>query len=99
MKKRRRDTADPEVGDPRRAQGVADQGGFEDELGSIQTGGGLGLGGAAAEGARSGAPSEASLMVNARNRPVEDEAGYDELADVRPGLASDRPIRVDVEDE
>jgi hypothetical protein len=99
MKRRRRETADPEVGDPRRAQGVADQGGFEDELGSIPTGGGLGLGGAAAEGARSGAPSEASLMINARNRQVEDEAGYDELVDVRPGQANDRPIRVDMDDE
>jgi hypothetical protein len=52
-----------------------------------------------AEGVTSGAPSEASLMTNQRSRPVEDEAGYDELRDLRPGLTRDRPIVVDRDDE
>jgi hypothetical protein len=99
MADRRRPSAEEDVGDPHRVGGVADQGGFTDQYGTTETGGGLGEGGLVAEGVTSGAPSEASLMTNQRSRPVEDEAGYDELRDLRPGLTRDRPIVVDRDDE
>lgn len=96
---RRRDSADVDVGNPHRQGGLADQGGFADQFGTPETGGGLGEGGLAAEGVQSGAPSERNLMVNARDRQVNDEAGYDELKDIRPGQTRDRPIVVDRDDE
>ena len=99
MADRRRDSAEQEVGNPHRQGGVADQGGFEDQSGSTASGGGMGLGGAAAEGVANGAPSERGLMINQRSRQVEDEAGYDELNDLRPGPARDRPIVVDRDDD
>jgi len=95
MAKLKRDSAERDVGNPHRQEGIADQGGFEDELGTVPTGGGLDQGGLAKEGAFSGAPSEAELMVNRRNRPVEDEAAYDEAKDLRPGITNDRPLTVD----
>ena len=91
MATHKRPGAERDVGNPGRQQGVADQGGFEDESGTRETGGGLGEGGLAAEGVRNGAPSERRLMINKDGRQVEDEAGYDELNDVRPSRG-DRPI-------
>ncbi len=99
MADRRRESAGPEVGNPHRQEGTADQGGFEDEYGTPATGGGLGEGGLAAEGVLNGAPSERGLMTNRRERAVEDEAAYDELKDVRPGQTRDRPIVVDRDEE
>ena len=99
MADRRRESADVDVANPKSSQGVADQGGFEDEGGSRASGGGLGQGGLAAEGARKRPPSERALMTNQRGRSVEDEAAYDEQADVKPGLPSDRPIRAESEEE
>ena len=89
----------PEVGNPHRQGGVADQGGFEDQYGSKKTGGGMGLGGPAADGVANGAVSEAELMTNHSGRPIEDEAAFDEKNDLHPGRASDRPIRVKSDDE
>ena len=99
MADRRREGAEVDVGNPHRQGGVADQGGFEDQFGTKETGGGLDQGGLAAEGTRRAVPSEAELMVNARDRQIEDEAGYDELKDLRPGITSDRPIVVNRDDD
>jgi hypothetical protein len=67
-----------------------DQGGFEDQGGSVASGGGLGQGGLAAEGELRGTGSLDKLAkganpeVNPRGRAIEDEAGYDELNDLKP---------------
>jgi hypothetical protein len=98
MPSRRFDEAEPDVGNVHRQGGVADQGGFEDQFGEVATGGGLDEAGLAYEGVLNGAPSEANLMVNDRNRRIEDEAGYDEEKDLHPGLYGGRPIVMDPDD-
>lgn len=68
----------------------ADQGGFEDEGGGVASGGGLGQGGLREEGALRGTGSLDKLSEganperNRRGRAIEDEAGWDELNDVKP---------------
>ena len=98
MATHKRPGAERDVGNPQRQGGVADQGGFEDEGGTRETGGGLGQGGLAEEGALNGAPSERRLMINREGRQVEDEAGYDEQKDIRPGKG-DRPIVAQAADD
>ena len=80
-----------ELDEDRNDKGLpADQGGFEDEGGGVASGGGLGQGGLAAEGALRGTGSldklngYANPERNRRGRSIEDEAGFDELHDIKP---------------